>query len=84
MRCLDRFPDVLPVSLADLTYDLSIRTHHGASVGGIGTLLSPANVHLQGPINAANTQCGHYIHNSLRELEGQYWNIRRGLVCEIA
>ena len=54
MGSLHRLTDVLPVSLADLTYDLSIWAHHGASIRSIGTLLGTSYVHLQRTINAVN------------------------------
>ena len=56
MSGLHRLTDVLPVSLADLTYDLSVWVHHGASIGSIRTLLGTTYVHLQRTINAGNTQ----------------------------
>ena len=54
MSSLHRFTDVLPVSLADLTYDLSVGAHNWASVGSIRTLLGTSDVHLQRTINATN------------------------------
>ena len=77
--------DVLPVSLADLTYDLSVRAHDGTSIGGIGTLLGPTNVHLQCTINTVNyikckdTLTKNYVYDSRMDSQ----NYTYGSTCKM-
>ena len=49
LHCL---PNVLPVSLRDLAHDLTRGVHDRSGIGGIWTLLSTTNIHLEGAVNA--------------------------------
>ena len=49
LHCL---PNVLPVSLRYLAHNLHRGVHDRSGIGGIGTLLSSTNIHLEGAVDA--------------------------------